>query len=101
VAASEIIYNISRHTREQGLPQNAFGKSGIYEILCHTCGLKYVGQTSRDLKTWFTEHCRYIKSNNPRSAYTLHILNNQHEFGPANNTVKLIQQCRKNNKLIH
>jgi hypothetical protein len=35
-------------------------KSGVYEITCHTCKQKYVGQTSRDLHIRFIEHCRYI-----------------------------------------
>ena len=52
-------------------------------------GLKYIGQTSRDIITRFKEHCRYIKSNNPKSAHALHVLNNQHEYGPAHNTVNL------------
>jgi hypothetical protein len=28
------------------------------------------------------EHIRYITSNNPQSAYTNHILDNAHEYGP-------------------
>ena len=67
----------------------------IYEINCHTCNLKYIGQTSREILTRFKEHRRYIRQNNPQSAYALHILNNQHEFGPARNTIKLIKQCNK------
>jgi hypothetical protein len=60
---------ILKYTKEIGMMQKDLEKSGIYEILCHTCGLKYVGQTSRDLITRFSEHCRYIKTNNPRLAY--------------------------------
>ena len=32
--------------------------------------------------------------------YALHILNNQHEFGPAHNTIKLIKQCSKHRNLL-
>jgi hypothetical protein len=71
-------------------------KSGVYEITCHTSKQKYVGQTSTDLHIRFIEHCRYIKSNNPKSAYAVNILNNQYEYGPASNTIKLIQQCNIN-----
>jgi hypothetical protein len=71
-------------------------KSGVYEITCHTCNQKYIGQTSRDLHTR-----RFIKSNNPKSAYAVHILNNQHEYGPASNTMRLIQQCNINKHLTH
>jgi hypothetical protein len=76
-------------------------KSGVYEITCHTCNQKYVGQTSRDLHTWFVEHCYYIKSNNPKSAYAAHSLNNKHEYVPALNMIRLIQQCNKNRHLNH
>jgi hypothetical protein len=42
-----------------------------------------------------TEHCRYIKTNDPKSAYTLHVLNNRHEFGPINSTMTLIRSRKK------
>jgi len=31
----------------------------------------------------------YIRQNNPTSAYAMHILNNRHEFGPAEETLTL------------
>jgi hypothetical protein len=30
-------------------------------------------------------------NNNPTSAYAMHILNNRHEFGPAEQTLKLLK----------
>ena len=42
----------------------------------------YLGQTSRNLKTCYNEHIRYIKSNNPQSAYAQHILNNRQPNDP-------------------
>ena len=45
------------------------------------------------------EHIRYIKTNNPASAYATHILNNRHEYGAANDTLKLIQPRRKSTKM--
>ena len=91
---------IGTYIKEYNIPQDDLSKSGIYEINCHTCDLKYIGQTSRDILTRFKEHCRYIRQNNPQSAYALHILNNQHEFGPAHNTIKLIKQCNKHRNLL-
>ena len=49
-----------------------------------TCGRSYVGQTSRSLNVRFQEHVRYIRNNNPQSAYAQHILQNQHEYGQMN-----------------
>jgi len=55
-------------------------KPGIYQLKCNTCNLSYIGQTSRHLKTRYHKHIRYIKNNNPQSAYAQHILKNRHEF---------------------
>jgi len=67
-------------------------KSGIYKIMCKTCYKVYVGQTSRKLKSRFREHIRYIKNNDPRSAYALHILNCRHEYGNIDDTMTLLTQ---------
>jgi hypothetical protein len=53
--------------------------------------LSYVGQTSHNLKTCFQEHNRYIKTNNPQSAYAQHILHNRHEYGTIAETMTLIK----------
>jgi hypothetical protein len=66
-------------------------KPGIYQLKCNTYNLSYIGQTSRDLKTRYNEHIRYIKKNNPQSAYAQHILNNRHEFGTIQNTMTLLK----------
>jgi hypothetical protein len=70
---------IINNTQEQG-------KIGIHKFQCNTCKMPYIGQTSRGLKPRYQEHMRYIKHNNPKSAYALHILNNKHEYGPINDT---------------
>ena len=65
--------------------------SGIYKITCTTCHKAYVGQTSRNLKSRFREHIRYIKNNDPRSAHALHILNCRHEYGKTDDTMTLLK----------
>jgi len=67
-------------------------KSGIYKIICKTCHKAYVGQTSRNLKSRFREHIRYIENNDPCSAYALHILNCRHEYGNIDDTMTLLKQ---------
>jgi hypothetical protein len=57
--------------------------------------MQYVGQTGQNLKARYVEHCRYIKSNDPKSANAMHILNNRHEYGPINSTMTLVKICRK------
>jgi len=61
--------------------------SGVYEIKCNTCSKNYVGQSGRPIATRHKENIRYIKTNNPVSAYATHILNNRHEYGTANDTL--------------
>jgi len=50
-----------------------------------------VGQTSRSIRQRYKEHTRYIKNNNPLSAYALHILNNRHEYGHLEKTMSLLK----------
>jgi len=75
--------------------------SGIYEIKCNTCSKNYVGQSGRPITIRHKEHITYIKTNNPASAYATYILNNRHEYGTANDTLKLIHPCRKSKKMNH
>ena len=60
----------------------------------------YVGQTSRYLKTRFQEHTRYIKNNDPRSSYALHILNCRYEYGNINDTMTLLKHVNKPSLLL-
>jgi len=41
------------------------------------------------------EHTRYTRTNNPISAYALHILNNRHEYGTAEETLELLKPYNK------
>ena len=75
--------------------KNNINPSGIYSLQCNTCKDVYVGQSGRDINTRYKEHIRYIRTNNPTSAYATHILNNRHEYGNASNTVRLIKECDK------
>jgi hypothetical protein len=91
------------HTIYQQLAQKADNRnpSGIYEIKCITCSKNYIGQSGRHITTRYKEHKRYIKTNNRASAYATLILNNRHEYGTANDNLKLIQPCRKSKKINH
>jgi hypothetical protein len=59
--------------------KTSINSSRIYKLKCNTCNNSYVGQSSGSIATRHKEHTRYIRTNNPISAYTLHILNNRHE----------------------
>jgi hypothetical protein len=75
-------------------------KSRIYKLICKTCNKAYVGQTSTSLNLRFHEHIRYIKNNDPQSAYAQHILQNIHEFGTLEDTMVLLKPIHNKAKLI-
>jgi hypothetical protein len=45
---------------------------------------------------WLT--CKQL-TNNPKSACAMHILNNQHEYGPINSAMDLLKPCAKGKRL--
>ena len=71
------------------------------KITCKNCHKAYVGQTSRNLKSRFRKHTRYIKNNDPRSAYARHILNCRHEYGNINDTMTLLKQINHKPSSFH
>ena len=77
-----------------------YNKGGIYQLTCKSCSLSYVSQTSCGLKIRFQERIRYIRNNNPQSAYAQHILSNQHEYGTLHDIMSLLKPLRNANLLI-
>jgi len=58
--------------------------------LCRTIG--------RAITVRHKEHLRYIRNNNPTSAYAMHILHNRHEFGPVEETLKTLKTVHQGHK---
>jgi hypothetical protein len=48
----------------------------------------------------YRKHKRYIKNNDPQSAYALHILQNRHEYDLLKNTMTLLKPIHKPSMLI-
>jgi len=59
----------------------------------------YIGQTDSSINIRYKEHMRYIKYNNPQSAYAAHILQNRHECGPQQETLQLLKHCHKGTRM--
>ena len=70
--------------------------SGMYKLKCNTCNNVYVGQSGRSISVRHKEHIRYIRTNNPLSAYALHILQNRLEYGTIADALQLLKTCQKN-----
>jgi len=96
--AATVSQYLMRTTPQIRIPDHK--KCEVYKIICNTCHKAYVGQTSRDIRTRFWEHICYIKNNDPRSAYALHILNCRHEYGNIKDTMTLLKQINKPNLLF-
>jgi hypothetical protein len=73
--------------------------SRIYKLKCNTCNGVYVGQSGWALNVRYKEHIRYIRTNNPKSAYATHILENRHEYGTRKSTLQLLQACQKETRM--
>ena len=88
---------MATNTVQQQLTEKPINKnpSGIYKLKCNTCNNVYVIQSGRPVNIRHKEHIRYTQTNNPQSAYALHILQNRHEFGPTADTLQLLQTCSK------
>jgi hypothetical protein len=52
-----------------------YSKSGIYQLSCNECPLKYIGQTGRNFRTRYKEHVQAIWCNKPNSKYSQHTYN--------------------------
>ena len=61
--------------------------------------LQLLGRTSLSLNMRYQEHIRYIRRNNPQSAYAQHILRSQHEHGTMNNVMTLLKPLNNPNML--
>jgi hypothetical protein len=73
--------------------------SGIHKLKCNTCNDAYIGQSGRSITVGHKEHVRCVRTNIPISAYALHILNNKHEYGTAEETLELLKSCHKGTQM--
>ncbi|KAJ8961586.1 hypothetical protein NQ317_013064 [Molorchus minor] len=74
------------------------GRSGIYEISCKDCTLKYVGQTRRSILTRFKEHMAHLKyGRTDKSSVAQHAFDNNHRIDI--NNLKLIRNVTNNRQL--
>jgi hypothetical protein len=76
-----------------------YESSGVYELKCKSCPMKYVGQTGRNFKTRYREHILAIRNNNTTSRYAQHILETGHEYGTMEDILTIMQCERKGRRL--
>jgi hypothetical protein len=81
-------------TRPQPV-QKQFDSSGVYQLTCPDCHMKYVGQTGRSFKIRFAEHFRDYKYNTNKSKFAQHLLDNKHSIGPIEDIVEVLYRTNK------
>jgi len=71
-----IAFRVTKTVQQQLAKEQINNKnpSGIHKLKCNTCNKVYIGQSGRTIKIRHKEHVRYIRTNNPQSAYALQIL---------------------------
>ena len=57
-----------------------------------------VHRTNSSVRARFNEHHRFIKNNNPKSAYAIHIVRNGHKYGILH-TMELLETCEKGQRM--
>jgi hypothetical protein len=65
-------------------------QSGIYQLQCNECPLKYVGQTGRTFKVRYKEHIQAIRTNKRNSKYAQHILDTGHTCSTIDETLEIL-----------
>jgi hypothetical protein len=89
------VENILRHKTKT----EKYDSSGIYQMKCLDCPLRYIGQTGRTFKIRYKEHIQEIRNNNGNSGYSNHILNTGHTYGTLTDTMDVIRNGRKGRHL--
>jgi hypothetical protein len=89
------INNILKHHTQT----DKYNNSGIYQMKCLDCPLKYIGQTGRAFNIRYKEHIHAIRSNNSNSGYSNHILNTKHTYSTITDTMDVIRIGRKGRHL--
>jgi hypothetical protein len=84
------ISNILKHHTQT----DKYNNSGIYQIRCLDCPLKYIGQTGRTFNIRYKEHIHAFRNNNSNSGYSNHILNTGHTYDIINDTMDVLMTGR-------
>jgi hypothetical protein len=76
-----------------------YSLSGIYQMKCNDCPLKYEGRTGRTFRTRYKGHIREIQTNGKTSKYAQHVLNTTYNYDTIENTMRILHVERKGKML--
>jgi hypothetical protein len=72
-----------------------YNKSGIYQLTCPNCKMKYTGQTGRPFKIRLQEHFGDFKFGNNKSEFAQHLLENKHSLCPMEDIMDIVHVTNK------
>jgi hypothetical protein len=75
--------------------RNKYENSGIHQLTCPTCNMKYTGQTGRPLRVRFQEHSRHFIYGYGKSRFATYLLENRHSFSPMENIMETLHTVGK------
>jgi hypothetical protein len=88
--AYKTINTIKNHLKPKKLVIDIYNQSGIYQLKCNDCSLKYIGQMGRTFKVRYSEHIHSIKTNKQNSKYAEHILDTGHTYGTIKKILEVL-----------
>jgi hypothetical protein len=87
---------IGRHlAAKQEHNRNKYENSGINQLTCPTCNMKYTGQALRPSRVRFQEHFRDFKYGYGKSRFATHLLESKHSFSPMENIMETLHTVGK------
>jgi hypothetical protein len=90
---------LRQHLKIKEKMTDKYNQSGVYQMACQDCELKYIGQTGRTFRTRYKEHIRDIKINRQKSRFAQHILNTTHNYGTMEQTMTILHPKKKGKML--
>jgi hypothetical protein len=73
--------------KQEQVKPDIYNQSGIYQIQCGECPLKYIGQTGRTFRVRYKEHINAIKTNKQNSKFSQRMLDTQHNYNTIDQSI--------------
>ena len=82
-------------TTRESQHKNKYDKSGVYQLECPSCNMKYIGQTGRSFKRRYQKHYRDYKHGSTKSKFAQHLLENKYSIDSIDKIMDIIHMTRK------
>jgi hypothetical protein len=92
--------NIKHLLRKNENRNERYNLSGVYQLQCADCPLKYIGQNWLIFEIRFKEHIRDIKNNRQNSKFAQHIVDTTHEYRTIDQKMENLHIVKKDENWI-